>query len=63
MSSGKWRPSCLGLNVLITEDLYGYPHGSLAVAVVTNKTIVTGHTKHLGPLLLTWFNFNPSMDK
>ena len=19
--------------------------------------------KHLGPLLLTWFNFNPSMDK
>ena len=21
------------------------------------------HTFHPGPLLLTWFNFNPSMDK
>ena len=41
VSSAKWRPFCLGLNVLTQVTFYTY----------------------LGPLLLTWFNFNPSMDK
>ena len=33
---------------------------------LTNETLVTptpDQFSHLGPLLLTWFNFNPSMDK
>ena len=32
-------------------------------AVGTARLIRMGATKHMGPLLLTWFNFNPSMDK
>ena len=37
--------------------------------ILTNKQLDTHHiigtvaTDALGPLLLTWFNFNPSMDK
>ena len=46
LSSGKWRPFCLGLNVLKIRH-----HDS-------NPSIGCQW-----PLLLTWFNFNPSMDK
>ena len=28
-----------------------------------NGRLVPMHAGHQGPLLLTWFNFNPSMDK
>ena len=34
------------------------------VSYITHLLIVTGSTTaYLGPLLLTWFNFNPIMDK
>ena len=29
----------------------------------THKNTYTTHKGYMGPLLLTWFNFNPSMDK
>ena len=47
MSSEKWRPFCLSLYVLKKNRL------SNVVVLPNNKW----------PLLLTWFNFNPSMDK
>ena len=54
MSSGKWRPSCLGFNALTLTVLWPeYFVGMDNVMAVDS----------LGPLLLTWFNFNPSMDK
>ena len=49
ISSAKWRPFCLGLNVLTCLTTYK-PQGW----VFTDWL--------LGPLLLTWLNFNPSMD-
>ena len=33
----------------------------LGLAILTGLVMKAQH--HLGPLLLTWFNFNPSMDK
>ena len=42
VSSAKWRPFCLGLNVLSSTC-------SLA--------------QYQGPILVTWINFNLSMDK
>ena len=51
MSSGKCRPSCLGLNVLTA----GTPGREIRCWSVL--------CRWLPFKLLTWFNFNPSMDK
>ena len=49
-SSAKWRPFYLGLNVLRPLWKVSSIHYYIAC-------------RRQGPLLLTWFNFNPSMDK
>ena len=38
------------------------PRGTVKLASYWEE-LKKSHKGHLGPLLLTWFNFNPSMDK
>ena len=103
MSSAKWQPFCLSLNVLkkwhlINDEqkpLPGLPNragastqntststgksvleyyvfsifmfiilGKTSTRVVLAPALLPKFLEHAqGPLLLTWFNFNPSMDK
>ena len=79
MSSAKWQTFCLGLNVLncaltriihelhddykSTQETAEWSYIELWYSLVCNDVTNKLDPHHLGPLLLTWFNFNPSMDK
>ena len=45
--------------LLARVDVYD----NIMFSAALNSTGVDINTLHLGPLLLTWVNFNPSMDK
>ena len=57
MLSAKWWPFCLGLNVLTHEQLER--HGRILSTGLADTLVM----KPQEPLLLTWINFNPNMDK
>ena len=76
MSSAKWRPFCLGLNVLkisraastlpcwgSTRQAFDVVFTSLISVSRQLPTYIASVEWYLGPHLLTWFNINPSMDK
>ena len=63
MSSGKWRPFCLGLNVLrIINSLRSYK-GIMSNFVVSTACWWCKDVRFLGHFSQTWFNFNPNMNK
>ena len=59
-----WVTHLTKLGVVVTNE-YGHDHNNDNSKKVTMN--FSCHHKHKavfqGPLLLTWFNFNPSMDK
>ena len=69
----QWWPVCLMASLpcrwtcsSCALHQYSYMMGLKRVINLTQCNLVTGCTGDialLGPLLLTWFNFNPSMDK
>ena len=65
-SSAKWRPFCLGLNVLSMRIASGCWYICNVSFIVQNYVIgavLEFRLTVLWLLLLTWFNFNPTMDK
>ena len=63
MSSAKWRPFCLGLNVLKTiPKPSGVGHGNCWEYTCHSRWCPVS-LRRLGPLFLIWIHFNPSMEK
>ena len=60
MSSGKWQPFCLSLNVLIIGILSAW---SLSSGSDTRHVLAILDWLNTGAHLLTWIYFNPNMDK
>ena len=66
VSSAKRRPFCLGLNELMQDCSISSALSIEIVQSYTKPSISSGShcwSCYLWPILLTWFNFNPSMDK
>ena len=60
LSSGNWRPFCLSVCHHRHQDDRRRCRSQWPIA---GCGLVRWILWNLGPLLLTWFNFNPSMDK
>ena len=59
MSSGKWRPFCLDLNVLNTIDIRLVPNDAYKMSM---HYVCVFDTTHLFTVILRWINLAQSLD-